>query len=380
MQFSNTFVTVVIATVMGTGSVASAQQSAAEPSTSQPTGSSMSPADVISESVDSMKEQERSTKRQVQRDPLVRSGLALPEPQLTLETTKGDGRATGTIGLVRQNATGETSVLFAVSAPIGSSPDAESHSIDLRGLTNGATLKVGFNNARMFKTFSDRDIRALCSDTAKEQCTAGKLQDKDSELSKQLLSRVFMGVPFLYGATFTYGRNTFSFVDPTGTTQTPVVGNDVAIEGNFGLLVNRRTNLLAFGVAYADQHTASSDKTQLCRQLTGAIVTRCDTAVIGAPIEERSAVGTIEYRWQFPGERKIPIAVAPAFQFSLGMNKTQNQESFEIPVYFFQEKADPKATSTAPKLNGGVSAGWRSNDGFQVFVFIGTTFKLLALD
>jgi hypothetical protein len=39
-----------------------------------------------------------------------------------------------------------------------------------------------------------------------------------------------------------------------------------------------------------------------------------------------------------------------------------------------------KATSTAPKLNGGVSAGWRSDDGFQVYVFIGTTFRLFALD
>ena len=66
--------------------------------------------------------------------------------------------------------------------------------------------------------------------------------------------------------------------------------------------------------------------------------------------------------------------------FRSGWTNTEDLKSFEVPVYFFQEKADPKATSTAPKLNGGVSAGWRSDDGFQVYVFIGTTFRLFALD
>src|SRR5215471_18294187 len=129
MQLSNTFVTVVIATLMGAVSVTSAQESVAVPTSSQSTESLMSAA--AKEISDSIQEQGRSTKRQVQRDPLVRSGLALPEPQLTLETTRGNGRATGTIGLVKQNATGETSVLLAMSAPIGGSPDAETHPIDL---------------------------------------------------------------------------------------------------------------------------------------------------------------------------------------------------------------------------------------------------------
>ena len=378
MQSCNTLVVRVVALLMGAASAASAQGSAPTPAGPQPTGSLMAvAAEAIAESA---KEQGRSTKRQAQRDPLVRSGLALPEPQLTFETTRGNGRATGSIGFVQQRLGGETSFLLGMSAPIGNAPDAEARPIDLRGLTTGATVTVGFNAARMFKTFSVSDIIKLCAGIPKEDCTAGKLQEKHPELSRQLLNTVFHSVPLLYGGTFTYGRNKFSFFDSTGTRQAPVARNDVEVEGTVGVLVNKRTNLLAFHLAYASTYTASPDRTQLCRPLTGSIVSRCDAAVIGAPVEERSAITTIEYRWQLPGERKFPVAVAPKFQFSLGMDDTEDLKSFEVPVYFFQEKADPKSTSTAPKLNGGVSAGWRSNDGFQVYVFIGTTFRLFALD
>jgi len=378
MQSFNRLVIRAVALLMGVASVAAAQGSGPAPAAAQPPTSLMTAA--AEAMAESTKEHGRSAKRQAQRDPLVRSGLALPEPQLTFETTRGSGRATGTVGFIQQQAAGETSFLVAMSAPIGSAADAETHPIDLRGLANGATVAVGFNSARMFKTFSVADITKLCDTIPKEDCTAGKLQEKHPDLSRQLLGTVFERVPILYGATFSYGRNKFSFFDATGTKQAPVDRNDVEVEGTVGFLVNQRTNLLAFHVAYADTHAAASDKTQLCRPLTGSVVTRCDAAVMGSPVESRSAIGTIEYRWQTPGERKIPIAVAPKFQFSLGIDGADDLKSFEVPVYFFQEKADPKATSTAPKLNGGVSAGWRSDDGFQVYLFIGTTFKLFARD
>jgi hypothetical protein len=352
---------------------------AAQSTTSSGTQPGASPDDVLARALADAKENEaRSAKRQAQRDPLVRSGLTLPEPQVSFETTKGNGRASGTIGFVQQQARGETSILVAVSGPIASSPDAEAHPIDLRGPTNGASVSAGFNSASMFKTFSVEDIKAICKDIPKEDCTAGKLEENHPELSKRLLDTVFQAVPILYGATVTYGRNKFSFVDSTGAKQPAAPRNDFEVEGSIGLLVNKRTNLLAFHVTYSDTHSASPDKTQLCRPLTGSTVTRCDTAVIGAPVEDKSAITTIEYRWQLPGEQKVPIAVAPKFQYAFGIDGAEDLKSFEVPVYFFQEKADPKATSTAPKLNGGISAGWRSDDGFHAYVFIGTTFKLFT--
>jgi len=375
MKPRHTFLILLVATLMGAAPVASAQGPATTPPESH------APASLLTQAMaESAKEQARSTKRQAQRDPLVRSGLTLPEPQLSLETTRGNGRATGTIGIVQQHAAGETSFLVAMSAPIGSAPDAETHPIDLRGLTNGATLTAGFNSARMFKTFSVSDITKICAGIPMEDCTAGKLEEKHPELSRRLLDTVFHSMPILYGATFTYGRNKFAFFDSTGTRQAPIEHNDVQVEGSVGLLVDDRTDLLAFHLAYANTHTASSDKTQLCRPLTGSAVTRCDPAVIGAPSKERSTIGTIEYRWQLRGGRTLPVAFAPKFQYSHSMDDGDDVKSFEVPVYFFQEKPDPKATSTAPKLNGGVSAGWRSDDGFQVYVFIGTTFKLFAID
>ena len=75
----------------------------------------------------------------------------------------------------------------------------------------------------------------------------------------------------------------------------------------------------------------------------------------------------------------MPIAFAPKVQFAHGLDGGEDVTSLETPFYFFQEKPDPKATSSAPKLNGGISAGWRSDNGFQAAVFIGTTFKLFKL-
>jgi hypothetical protein len=231
----------------------------------------------------------------------------------------------------------------------------------------------------MFRTFSVSDLRRLCGDIPKEECTAGKLEDQNSALSRQLLNAVFRQVPILYGATVTYGRNTFRFVDNTGARQDPVRRSDLQIEGDVGFLVNRRTNLLAIHVAYSDTYAASPDRTQLCRPLPDSVVTRCDAAIIGGPLADRSIITTAEYRWQLPGEQKFPVTIAPKFQFSVGVDGADDLTSFEVPVYFFQEKADARATATAPKLNGGVAAGWRSDTGFQAYVFIGTTFRLLKI-
>lgn len=47
-----------------------------------------------------------------------------------------------------------------------------------------------------------------------------------------------------------------------------------------GLVVNNRTSLLAFHVAYSVTYAASPDKTELCRLLAGSVVSRCDQATM----------------------------------------------------------------------------------------------------
>jgi len=329
--------------------------------------------------VTAAKDVARSVKRQAQRDPLVRSGLTLPEPQFTLETTRGDGRATGTVGVVKQTLSGEMAFGLAMSSPIGAGPDAETRPLDLRGLSDGATVALNVSGSTLFKSFSVTDIVKLCAErhVSKENCTAGKLEDLDPEASQGLLNLAFRSVPLLYGGSFTYGRNAFTFYDAAGTKQDPVRHNDLQVEGSLGLLVNGRRDLLAFHVGYSDTYTASSNKTQLCRPLPDSTVARCDTAIIGEPTEERSVISTIEYRWQKRGNSKVPFAFAPKFQWSVGLDDTDNTTSFEAPFYIFQDK--PKDTVAAPKLNGGVSAGWRSDSGFQAGVFIGATFSLFKM-
>jgi hypothetical protein len=336
------------------------------------------PAQAAVDVVQSMAE---ATKRQTQRDPLARSSLTLPEPQLTLETTRGKGRATGTIGLVRTHPGGETTFGLAISGPIGDAEDAESRPVDLRGLGDGASVSFSVGGSSVFKSFTNKEIIAVCTShqVAMQNCTAGKLEDQAPDVSDELLGLAFRQWPILYSGSVTFGRNKFSFYDSAGTKQNPVRKNDFQIEGSVGLMVNRRRDLLAVHLGYSDVFNPSSNKTQLCRPLANSNVTRCDAAIIGEPVEESGVITTIEYRWQLRGKASLPVAFAPKFQFSIGTDGTEGVRSLEAPFYFFQAKPDPKAASPAPKLNGGVSAGWRSDNGFQLAVFIGTTFNLFKL-
>lgn len=321
-----------------------------------------------------------AVKRQAQRDPRVRSSLALPEPQLTLETTKDKQKATASVGLVRHGASGETTFGLAVSSPIGDAPDAESSPIDLRGLTDGAMVSFNVSGSSLFKTFSVKDMVMVCSERqiAKEDCTAGKLQAAgDQKTADALLDLAFKDLPLLYGASLSYGRNQFSFFDVAGTKQDPIRRNDLEAQVSLGFLVNERRDLLAVHLAYSNIFKASSNKTQLCRPLTNSNVTRCDAATIGGPNNPRSLIGTVEYRLQKRGDSRLPLAFAPRLQFAAGLDDADDVVSIEAPLYFFQDK--PKDATAPPKLNGGISAGWRSDIGFQAGVFIGATFSLFKL-
>lgn len=320
-----------------------------------------------------------SVKRQAQRDPLTRSSLTLPEPQFTLETTRGNGLATGSLGLVSTSAAGETTYGLAVSSPIGNSEDAEARPIDLRGLANGATVKVSVTGSRLFKTFKARDVRDLCTrlGLAAVDCAAGKLETANPEASQALLDLAFLSVPVIYGGSFSYSRNTFAFFDAAGTRQDPVRHTSVEAEGSLGFLVNGRRDLVAVHVTFIDRYSGSSSKTQFCRPLPNSTVTRCDQATIGAPTHEKSLVTTAEYRWQKRGPGGLPFAVAPKVQWSAGFDGGDDLTSVEVPLYVFQQK--PTDAVAAPKMNGGLSAGWRSDSGFQAGVFIGATFSLFKL-
>ena len=320
--------------------------------------------------------------RQLERDPVAKSGFTLPEPQIAFETTKGNGRATGTIGF----AYGATNFRTEVSSPIGDSEAAEAQPLDLTGLTDGATVEFSITHASLLKAFRVADIVRICTDAgiAKEDCTAGKLQDTSSPLSRALLKRVFRDHPFMFGASVRFGRNTFAFVDAQGTAQDPLARTDVGVEGSFGWLLNRRTRLLGLHLQYSSDYQASTDQTQLCRPLPATEVLRCDPAIVGAPVQAKAAIATIEYKWQLARERAKGrtagpvIGFGPRLQLSKDFDDTDDIASFELPVYFFQEKLEEGA-SAVPKLNGGLSAGWRSDTGFQAYVFIGTAFKLLEL-
>jgi hypothetical protein len=320
--------------------------------------------------------------RQLERDPVAKSGFTLPEPQITFETTKGHGRATGTIGF----ASGATNFRTDVSSPLGDSETAEAQPLDLTGLTDGATVEFSITHASLLKGFRVADIVRICTAAgiAKEDCTAGKLQDTNSPVSQALLKRVFREHPFMFGASVRFGRNTFTFVDAQGAAHDPQAKTDVGVEGSFGWLLNRRTRLLGLHLQYSRDYQAAADQTQLCRPLPGTEVLRCDPAIVGAPVQAKAAIATIEYKWQLARERTNGhtagpvIGFGPRLQLSKGFDDTDDIASFELPVYFFQERLD-EGSSAVPKLNGGLSAGWRSDTGFQAYVFIGTAFKLLEL-
>ncbi len=315
----------------------------------------------------------RERTRQAVDQPEPSSPLALAKPKLSLEATKDAKKVVGSVGLAwKDNAFDVT-----FSGPIGEeAPEASPLTLD--GLANGAFVQIGFTGAHAVKgawTSADVDaMQAMCKKLGMaNDCDTSSMKPSD----RARFLRLYMyKVPTYYGLHAKLGRKKFDFAtkDRLGS-DVSESHNALSVVGSVGVL----TPQFWFVVGHVEAqryYKAGGKPQQLCVPFlvdNAAVsgVTTCRTTTVGAPKSVTETVLTLEGRRIFVGHG---LGLNPTLRYGVEERVT----TFEMPVYFFQEKAD-SAKNPVPGLNGGISAGWHSEQGFVVRAFVGVAFGLIDL-
>jgi hypothetical protein len=126
-------------------------------------------------------------------------------------------------------------------------------------------------------------------------------------------------------------------------------------------------SLITVGYHY-DAAYKDADQGTLCPMPAGPLTT-CKTGPLGAPPRKEQSVPFIEYRHRLPDNwTQIPILKSLAFAPIVSYDIRASVLGISVPVYFV-----PDATG---KLTGGLSVGWRSDQGgLQVGVIVSTAFS-----
>jgi len=158
------------------------------------------------------------------------------------------------------------------------------------------------------------------------------------------------------GSSLTVGTKTYKFLDSITTanskkTQTPW---SAQIFGAFQWSQNLITAGARYQVSYMDA-TAGG----LCPAPTSYPV-KCKSGPIGAPIKTEAPIPYLEFRRRIGG-----LAIDPSLNYDL----KKSVVGASLPIYFVGD--------TDNKLTGGVSVGWRSDQGGAQFgLFVGSAFSL----
>lgn len=342
----------------------------------------------------------------IARAPATSSIFALPVPEVTLQTTKDGTAATAVIGV----ATPFRSLRLTFKTPIGKEDDARAEPLTLAGLANEASVDIAVISQRVFRRFVTSngvamgidDVRlAFCDERGilPSSCSDQAFNDKP-ELREQFLNFGVYPHPMLSALHLRVGGSTFKYVEKGKSSETKTSHASVAAGGALGWMFLQQQSLLSVAMNVARQYTASEDKTTLCMPLETDVAgtSRCDERILGVPAEASSVTGTVEYRMAFsrthtlaatPGSDGKPAVPPPvpqqsrpvvglALQFSVKAEQDKKAVwGFDAPLYFLQR---PVKDTALFSLNGGVTSGWNSKDGFVVQVFIGNAFSLLGSD
>ena len=296
----------------------------------------------------------------VTEQPDATSPFSLTKPKLSLEATKEAQKVVGSIGLAFTQATLD----LTFSGPIGED-DEEASPLTLDGLVNGAFVQVGFTGSSAIKrNLTARDVDAIdgfCDRLIPgDDCDATAMTSADRARFLRLFMRK---LPLYYGAHVKLGSNEFSYTtDAALATDVSEKHNAVAVVASLGVL----TPQLWFIAGHLEgqrYYNAAGGPQQLCVPFGTAGATTCRTTTVGRPTKSTETIATLEGRRIFVGRS---VGLNPTFRYALEEKTT----TVEMPVYFFQEKADA-LKDPVPSLNGGVSFGWHSDKGFQMRAFVG---------
>ena len=314
-----------------------------------------------------------SDSRAIVDNPTASTPFALPAPQVTLETLKEGTEASATIGYARR----QTTFRATFRSPIGKDPAAEASPLLLTGLSDSSNVEFAVTQIRLFKQYRDTDVLGFCE---KFGVPASKCSDAafaaTPDRRRQFLGIALHTMPMLFNARVKVGRQRFDYRDPSTLARGTDRHTDYWFGVSWGTLVAPATSRPC--TSTTSTSTSPGRSTELCTPIgeTGAL--RCDNAVLGGPTLSEGAVLTLEWRYM-AAQPSPPVAGKPAFGLAARFRRDFERDisSFEVPIYFLQQRRDKQTTPVT--LNGGVNAGWESDQGFVARIFIGAGFRLLGI-
>lgn len=312
-------------------------------------------------------------------DPSMNSPTASPSVQVSLTGTRDSGTVKGRLGV----QVGDLVLDLKLSGPIAENAKRASL-VDINGLANKAAADFGLTWVRWNPTADPTAQRQACVDylissgaaktesDAKQRLTDknadGELQHPCTWLSLPATSKfrdqfdraIVWGTPLLFSTRFKVGREQYNFARPPNYADEQAAHTSYAVNAALGVIIDR-IGLIQVANQYQSTYEGK-DQSNICSPLDASTSLGCRDIAVGAPDKVVRNLLQLEVRKFFGA----PFGVNPQLSYDI----KHDVWGAQVPLYFFQSKEGG--------LNGGVSAGWRSDkQEFTVSVFMGELFTLL---
>jgi hypothetical protein len=265
---------------------------------------------------------------------------------------------TGTATIAVQNAAGSVSASLTLSGPLDQ-PSREARPLTLGGLPPSGSVGLALHWFRWPYRPDVAAMRRLCQQAlGKEECDDDELTDPADRSAFRRLAHSGDS-PLVATVRATGGREAFKYLDvATLATASGAHTNWAAALG---------AGRYSPGIGYVSlewehqRRFQAAAPVEICRASSPDLL-QCRTAVAGPPAAWNLDIGTMSWRYFFPGGR---AAINPSF----ARDFTRRVSSADLPVYFL---ASPSAA-----LAGGARATWRSDThDLIVAIFVGAALGL----
>lgn len=169
-----------------------------------------------------------------------------------------------------------------------------------------------------------------------------------------------------WGIEGSIGYHKFDYVDPATLAPLDEEKIQAATKLFFAYYPSPLATAIIGSVGYELGYDAQ-DKVTLCPPASGPAPVACTTAAAGPPDRDESLLLSLGLKHRFYGRsgKLLNLAVSPLVTY----DALDDVWGVDLPVYFF---SDGKSG-----LNGGLRAGWRSDDKDVAFgIFIGSSFNI----
>ena len=310
-------------------------------------------------------------------DPSLSSPARMTEFQTILEASREESKVAIEFGFKTKKNPRNLNLrsAFKLEGPIGKD-DAEASLASLKGLSDNVKVSYALSvmspdPKQAFAAIAPANFHNLLCDAyeaegkvaSRAECaTKGLFLDElSSKGERTILKGMGLGRGIkIFSVEMTYAApEKFEYVTTESLEKQTEEHDGFAVAAAFGKLpLSSGIYYTGFSYRYEKGHKAGK-KQEICQPFgTDLGALSCSELVVGAPTESTKEIGSAELRKYF---REGSLAVNPRYSYDFKNDVT----GIELPFYFLKDGSG--------NLNGGITAGWRSDtDDFTLSAFVGT--------